>query len=150
MFDDRAVVTSPGGLPEGLTEEAYLQDMISVRRNPILANVFYRLGIIEAFGTGVARIKAAYAESVTRPTFEVGASTITVTLPVLKQNVGLSDDLQTVYDLLSPAILMSSGQLIERVPFGRSKLTSILNELVASGFVIAEGAGRGRKYKRAN
>jgi ATP-dependent DNA helicase RecG len=150
MFDDRAVVTSPGGLPDGLTEEAYLQDMISVRRNPILANVFYRLGIIEAFGTGVARIKAAYAESVTRPTFEVGASTITVTLPVLKQNVGLSDDLQTVYDLLSPAILMSSGQLIERVPFGRSKLTSILNELVESGFVTAQGAGRGRKYKRAN
>ena len=59
MFNDHIEVVSPGGLPTGISEEEYLVDTVSVRRNPILANVFYRLGIIEAFGTGIRRIKNA-------------------------------------------------------------------------------------------
>ena len=51
MFDDRIEVISPGGLPSRITEEEYLSGKLSVLRNRNLANVFYRLGFVEIFGT---------------------------------------------------------------------------------------------------
>ncbi len=63
MFDDRIEVVSPGGLPAGITAEEYLSGKLSILRNRNLANVFYRLGLVEIFGTGITRIKQLYAES---------------------------------------------------------------------------------------
>ena len=45
MFQDRIRITSPGGLPRGVSEEEYLRGGISILRNPIIGNVFYRLYI---------------------------------------------------------------------------------------------------------
>lgn len=60
MFDDRIEVTSPGVLPAGLSEEEYSRGNISILRNPILGNIFYRLHIVETLGTGILRIQEAY------------------------------------------------------------------------------------------
>ena len=62
MFDDRIEVVSPGGLLVGITAEEYLSGKLSILRNRNLANVFYRLGLVEIFGTGITRIKQLYAE----------------------------------------------------------------------------------------
>lgn len=56
MFDDRIEIVSPGGL----SKEEYLLGQISILRNPILANLFYRLGLIEQFGMGIRRIISSY------------------------------------------------------------------------------------------
>ena len=148
MFEDRAEVVSPGGLPTGISVEEYLSDMISVKRNPILANVFYRLGIIEAFGTGILRIKDSYADSVSKPKFDVRSNSIAVTLPVLKANLNLTSDQELVYGLLGSARAMASSELHEKVIFSRSKLNGILKELIALDLVTTTGIGRGLKYKK--
>lgn len=57
MEDEFIVITSPGGLTEGVAEEEYLEGQRSLMRNPIIGNVFFRLDIIESFGTGIRRIK---------------------------------------------------------------------------------------------
>ena len=149
MFEDRIEVTSPGGLPSGLTEEEYLYDMVSVRRNPTLANVFYRLGLIEAYGTGVQKIRDAYANSISKPRFLVTREAVMVGLPVIQEDLRLTRDQQTVYDLLSATRPMAIGELAGRVEFGRSKLGSVLKELVERGVAVSEGVGRGVKYRRA-
>ena len=69
MFDDRIEVISPGGLPSGITEDEYLSGKISVLRNRNLANVFYRLGFVEIFGTGITRIKQLYESALRKPDF---------------------------------------------------------------------------------
>ncbi len=51
MYDDRIEITSPGGLINGITKDEYITGMISMLRNPIISNIFYRLGIVEIFGT---------------------------------------------------------------------------------------------------
>ena len=150
MYPDRVEVSSPGGLPTGISEEEYLAGMVSIRRNPVLANVFYRLGLIEAFGTGVQRIRDAYASSKTTPRFLVMENTITVILPVTVADLGLTDDQRLVYGLLSPTVPRSSGELLGMVDFGRSKLSRILKELIELGQVFTVGVGRGLKYKRGN
>lgn len=60
-------MTFPGGLPKGLSKEEYMVGQFSILRNPIIANIFFRLGLIEQFGTGIQRIIAAYADSKTQP-----------------------------------------------------------------------------------
>ena len=148
MFDDRVEVASPGGLPTGISEDEYLSDRISVRRNPVLANVFYRLGVIETFGTGIFKIKDAYEGCGTRPQFDVRENSITVTLPLLKEALGLSPDQELVYELLGPTRALASSELHAKVDFSRSKLNGILKELIARGLVTTQGAGRSLKYKR--
>ena len=56
FFPDFVEVSSPGGLPSGISKEEYLRGQISILRNPIFGNVFFRLGYIEKFGTGIRRI----------------------------------------------------------------------------------------------
>lgn len=84
MFDDRIEIISPGGLPSGITVDEYLDGKISVLRNRNLANVFYRLGFVEIFGTGVTRIKQLYEGNLAKPDFEVSENTIKIVLPVLR------------------------------------------------------------------
>ena len=83
MFDDRIEIVSPGGLSDGISEKEYLEGRISVLRNPILANVFHRLDLIEKFGTG-KRIIQCYADSQSKPSFEISDNSIQVTLPLIK------------------------------------------------------------------
>lgn len=71
LYDDRVVVTSPESLPAGLTTEQYLYGQISVLRNPIVAETFLKLDYIEKFGTGIARIRRAYRDSINQPIFDV-------------------------------------------------------------------------------
>lgn len=148
MYSDRVEITSPGGLPTGISEEEYLSGRVSVMRNPILANVFYRLGIIEAFGTGIIRIKEAYEDSAAKPLFDISDNSISVTLPLAKSDLGLTGDQQRVYDLLSPVKPTATGELLQHVDFSRSKLTGILKHLVSLGLVQASGVARGTKYRR--
>ena len=61
IYDDRLEVTSPGGLYNGLTFEEALQGH-SKLRNRALSNVFSQIGLIEAWGTGIQRIKNAAKE----------------------------------------------------------------------------------------
>ena len=40
MYKDRIEISSPGGLPAGISREEYLDGQISMLRNPIIGNVF--------------------------------------------------------------------------------------------------------------
>ena len=91
IYTDRIEIYSPGGLPIGISEEEYLDGRISVSRNRIIADVFYRLKIIEKLATGVRRIKAYYKDSAKKPEFHVSENSITVVLPKISSNTEDSD-----------------------------------------------------------
>lgn len=146
MFDDGIEIVFPGGLPSGITEEEYLSGRISVLRNRNLANVFYRLGFVEIFGTGIARIKQLYEDGLRKPDFEVTENTITIRLPVLEENLNLTEDEREVYQTLSKTILKSISEIAPQVPFGKSKTTQLLKEMSKKGVIVIEGKGRGTKY----
>ena len=57
IYDDRLVVTSPGGMYNGmLIQNLDISDVSSERRNPILANVMAQLDYMEKRGSGLTRI----------------------------------------------------------------------------------------------
>ena len=146
MFDDRIEIVSPGGLPSGITEEEYLSGKLSVLRNRNLANVFYRLGFVEIFGTGSTRIKQLYAEALIKPDFEVSENAIKIVLPIFEKNADLTEDEIVVYKLLSKTMLKPISEVAPYVPFGKSKTTKLLKEMCQKGVITVEGKGKGTKY----
>ncbi len=60
IFDDRLEISSPGGLPSGLTRKSF--GTKSVVRNPVIASLLHRAGYIEKIGTGIKRIENTVKE----------------------------------------------------------------------------------------
>lgn len=147
MFADRIEITSPGGLPAGITEELYLAGGPSVARNPILANVFFRLGHIERFGTGIPRILDEYAHETVSPSFALRDSSITVMLPVtVLENVTLDEE--AILAVLAKGSALTRSQISEKTQLSKNKAIRTLNALVEKGLVTKVGEGRSVRYER--
>ena len=149
LFPDRVEVSSPGGLPAGLSEEEYLTGRVSVLRNPVLADVFFRLGLIEKFGTGVLRIKEAYTDKLEKPRFEILLHSITVVLPVVGTRSGMMPDETRLIKNMSVGRRYTRAELDNAGGFEKHKTVRVLNKLIAKGLVVTEGKGRARRYYRA-
>lgn len=147
MFDDRIEVVSPGGLPSGITEDEYLSGKLSILRNRNLANVFYRLGFVEIFGTGITRIKQIYSEALTKPGFEVSENAIKIILPIYEESTNLTEDEKVVYKLLSKNMLKSMSEIAPYISFGKSKTTKLLKDMEQKGVITIDGKGKGTKYR---
>lgn len=147
MFDDKIEVVFPGGLPSGITEDEYLSGKLSVLRNRNLANVFYRLGFVEIFGTGITRIKQVYSEALIKPSFEVSENVIQIVLPVYEESTNLTLDEKVVYKLLSRNMLKSMSEIAPYISFGKSKTTKLLKDMEQKGVIAIEGKGKGTKYR---
>ncbi|MBQ3810060.1 MAG: putative DNA binding domain-containing protein, partial [Kiritimatiellae bacterium] len=80
LFDDRLEVLSAGGLVRGVSLSDVLLGL-SALRNAALAGVFYRLRLIEAYGTGLLKIREAYAGSPRPAAVEATDHAFKVTLP---------------------------------------------------------------------
>ena len=119
---------------------------LSILRNQNLANVFYRLGFVEIFGTGITRIKQLYEEGLIKPEFEVTENTIKIMLPVNEKNLNLSEDESIIYEVLSKTMLKPMSEIAPYVPFGKSKTTQLLKEMTKKDVVDIRGKGRGTKY----
>ena len=63
MYDDRLEVYSPGGMMDGkLIQQLNPLTVPSKRRNPLLADFFSRLGLMERRGSGMRKIIDAYKQ----------------------------------------------------------------------------------------
>lgn len=148
MYEDRIEINSPGGLPTGISKEEYLYGNISVLRNPIIAGVFYRLNIIEKFGTGIVRINDEYIHSISKPSFDVSENRIRIVLPVTEiDKLDLSKDEVLVYGLLREEIELSRGEIDLKTGFEKSKTLRIINNLIDKNIVVKIGGGAAVTYK---
>ena len=93
IYDDRMEIYSPGGMPDG----SMIQDrdplmVPSTRRNPVLADVFNRLGYMERKGSGFGKIISGYEFQINydeskRPSFRSDRYQFTVVMPNLNYYV---------------------------------------------------------------
>ena len=146
MFNDHIEVSSPGGLPYGLSKEEYMNGNISNLRNPVLGGVFFRLNLIEMFGTGIRRIKYAYRDSTLKPIFEVYENSIVISLPVTTTNLIMTQDETKIYNLLKDGSELSSGEMSKVLGFSRNKVVRVTGSLVNKRYIRVIGSGRGTRY----
>ncbi|WP_338993768.1 RNA-binding domain-containing protein [Fusobacterium polymorphum] len=146
MYEDKIEISSPGGLPSGISEKEYLNGQISQLRNPILANIFFRLKYIEMFGTGIRRINESYKDYSVKPAFEIFENSIKITLPIITTRLFLTTDEKIVMDILEKGAILSSSEILEKVEFKKDKLNRILKNLIQKNYIDVIGNGRGTKY----
>ncbi len=149
MFSDRIEITSIGGLPSEITPKDYLSGHVSILRNPILGDVFFRLRYIERFGTGVKRINEAYQSSSKKPIFEIFDNLIKIILPVTTIS-SMTEDEISLYRLMSNGKQITSSEAAKGLACGKSKATALLNKLAKEGYVKISGSGRSTKYGQMN
>lgn len=155
VMPDGVEIVSPGGLPLGL-EEQDLSAHVSVPRNKALANVLFRLEIIEAYGTGLGRIRASYAGSGVEPRIRLTPNTFTVFLPNRNApgarsaaNAGVAASANSgTEELLG---FLASGpksrrEVQEALGVSQSSAIRLLSDLVGRGLVERRGAGRSTRY----
>ncbi len=148
MFPDRLEITSPGGLPFGIQTEDYFRGYVSILRNPVVAGIFFRLGLIEKFGTGILRIKMVYQGKAVQPTFTITEGSIRVVLPSLDAVPFFTQEEAKILDLVEPGMLFSRQEIAEKAGMSREKTLRLLNRLIDQGVLRKTGQGRATKYSR--
>ena len=146
MYEDKIEISSPDGLPSGISEKEYLNGQISQLRNPILANIFFRLKYIEMFGTGIRRINESYKDYAVKPAFEIFENSIKITLPIITTKLFLTTDEKIVMDILEKGAILSSGEILQMTEFKKDKLNRLLKKLIQKNYIDVIGNGRGTKY----
>lgn len=80
FYDDRLEFVSLGGLVSGISMEAIFMG-VSQPRNTHLASVFYRMKLIESYGTGIGKICRLYDGEQSQPQFDTAKGVFRVILP---------------------------------------------------------------------
>ncbi len=150
IYDDRIEFISLGGLVKGLT----LLDIkggVSQPRNAVIANVFYRLTLIESYGTGIQKMMESYAGSGAEPVFSPAPASFVVTLPNRNAvenaafDPGLSREEQVLHLMEKQGAVTRKD--VERL-LGCSSFPAnkVLSALLEQGRILKTGAARGTKY----
>ncbi len=72
IYEDRLIIWNPGGLPLGLTVEDLYKPHPSVLRNKGIGGIFYDMGLIEQWGSGIDKMRKACSKAgLPEPKFEV-------------------------------------------------------------------------------
>ncbi len=155
VYVDRIEFVSVGGLPSGIELDDIMLGL-SVCRNPKLAAIFYRLQLIEAYGTGMPKIMNAYADTELKPKIEVSSNAFKITLP--NRNTGANKAVTLTSTPQSNEKLIldfidSHGHIVRSdvdrlLEVSQATANRILKRMVAEGLIYQDGNGRKTKYRR--
>lgn len=169
MFDDRLEITSPGGMVDGTrVQDRNIRKVASRRRNPVIADIFGRLGFMEREGSGFDKILDGYEFSpnyneTKTPEFYSDFDIFIVTLPNL--NYPYSDDfselLKKINTNKTEKLTPRQREALDKMDYGSeynikemeatlglkaSRTREIMNELIGKGLVRGTSSTRNRKY----
>ena len=166
VFKDRIEFVSVGGL----VPEMELEDImvgLSVCRNQNLANVFYRLKLIEAYGTGMRKIIRAYKNQQAQPVIESTKNAFKIILPninmeseekkILSEQITLNKQLEEKTEKLQNReseileYIKMNGDITradaeELLGISASTTLRILKKMVEDGILLKQGKARNAKY----
>lgn len=166
IFDDRLVVYSPGGMPDGTRiQERNIDSIPSTRRNPVLADIFGRLGYMERQGSGLCKIRDAYRNAVNyteekEPVFYSDRVEFTVTLKNLNfkavesgylngylsgyldgyLNDKKNEEELIVLELINKNPKITLNEIKENMQIARSHVQRIMKRLTDKGIIERVGS----------
>ena len=157
IYEDRIEFLSLGGIISGLSLEAVMLG-VSQSRNEKLADVFYRLHLIEAYGTGIQKILLNYKNYNLKPVFKAETGAFQVILPnihyqseteenIEKQPLGLDDEYKKIINFLEQGT-KSRKEIQEHIELSQSKIITMLRELLSLGLIVKIGNGKNTKYQK--
>ena len=151
IFDDRIEFISLGGLPKGIGYDDIMLG-ISMPRNKKLANIFYRLRLIEAYGTGISKIMRSYSEQAQKPYIEVSGNAFKITLPNMKIAVKAeaeSERCEEVLKLFGLTKQITRADVEKALGVSYATAARILAKLMEQKRILRIGNTRNTKYIKA-
>lgn len=153
LYDDKFEILSMGGLIEGITMKEIFKG-VSLSRNPNLANIFYRLGYVESFGTGIGRILDSYEKDDKKPVFDVTNNTFSIILPN-RNYIEISNNLNIITNLSQEDIIIDHLKTYKKITrneterllnVSKTRAYQILNEMLKKNIIRKENSGKNTYY----
>jgi ATP-dependent DNA helicase RecG len=153
IFDDRIEFVSVGGLPKGVSLDDILLGL-SVPRNENLAAIFYRLRLIEAYGTGIPKIMRSYRHSDRKPKLQTSPHAFKITLPNRNVNhretKGHTNSLTENEEKII-VLLDKQGEIVRKnveaaLSISQAMAVRLLRGLVDKGAIRVIGGGKKTRY----
>ncbi len=156
IFDNRMEIYSPGGMFDGTrVQDRSIRRIPSRRRNPVLADIFDRLGYMERSGSGFSKILDGYENAVNYtpdkiPEFYSDRTMFLVTLPNLnypyprsaesaeksadsaESAVSLSDRQQDILNQMETGREYSTEEIAEKIGLKGPRTRQLLKQLFRS------------------
>lgn len=156
LYTDRIEFTSIGGLVSGVTLKDVMMG-ISVCRNVKLANVFYRLELIEAYGTGILKIKEAYSGTGKNPVIEISDNAFKMILPNLNVSIGEEQPVTAepedgtqedmVLTLAEKQETFTRRDVEEALGISQTSCGRLLKRMIEKGRIVQTGKGKNTRYR---
>lgn len=164
IYDNRIEFVSIGGLLPEIELEDVLAG-ISACRNQNLANLFYRLHLIEAYGTGLSKIIESYDGVPEKPVisttknsfkvvlpnvnakYETSASLASTQITASSTHVSKTDDReQRVIAYIQEHGAITRPEAEELLNVSASTASRLINKMLKSGKLLQSGNARGISY----
>lgn len=146
LYTDRLEFISLGGLVPGLSLEAAKLGA-SQPRNEKLAALFYRMKLIEAYGTGFNKIISSYKGFPMQPVFENVEGAFRVTLPNRHSNLLTENEhFNTILSLFQNQPEITRADVESVLGVGSTQALNTLNKMLFSDLIIKQGSGRNTRY----
>lgn len=167
IYTDRIEFVSIGGLISGIELEDVMLG-ISVCRNQNLVNIFYRLHLIEAYGTGISKIMNAYQGTDSTPILEATKNAFKIILPninTMKKNVesssykghsvvpsqttfneGSDDEEKIVLSYAKEKTAITTKDVSELLAISASTASRLIRRMVKSNQLKQTGKARNTRY----
>lgn len=152
IFDDKVEFVTLGGLAKGIDPED-LELGISITRNKQLANVFYRLGLIEAYGTGIPKIRESYAGCPKNASIQVTNNAFKIVLPSTRNNSAPTDEDPLSNEAIALGAFSKTGtagrkDIESLLKVSTTTANKILKSLMRQDLIEQVGKGRSTTYRR--
>ena len=153
--DKQMEFVSIGGLLPGLTADD-IRSGISQPRNKNLAEVFHRLKLIEAYGTGIRRIYKLYENCSVQPRIEVTHNTFKMILPnmsvaePLTVETYLTPQKEQILDYISKNGQITEAEIMELLGVKRTRAYTVAKQMCDENLIVAVGRGVNKKYIAQN
>jgi len=166
IYENRIEFVSIGGLMPGIDLEDVMVG-ISVCRNQDLANVFYRLHLIEAYGTGMGKIMKAYESMQVKPVIETTKNAFKIILPninakyetenaTVKTKSGtpvtvhtekkLSDEEEKILEYARKHGAITRNDVIGLLEVSASTAARVIRKMVKTNLLEQKGKARNTNY----
>ena len=147
LYSDRLEIVSLGGLVSGLSLEAAMLGA-SQPRNEKLAALFYRMKLIEAYGTGISKIISCYKGLPVQPKFENVEGAFRVVLPNTHAQALSAEDEKylPILRLFEKQKEITRSDVEEVLGSGTTHAINMLKEMQGKELITKIGSGRLTRY----
>jgi ATP-dependent DNA helicase RecG len=153
LFNDRLVITNPGGLISAIPPEKFAT--MSRTRNPLIFGLFERIRLVEYVGSGVMRICESMKEqNLPVPDFGLeGMFNITLMRPASEKSepvdnmTDLSVIQKSVFSLLRNDCTLTSRKISEKLLISDRYVRKIIQQLKKSGYLERLGESKTGSWK---